>query len=100
MDQNINTEVPTPAVEEKSPTGAIISIVVIVLVLAFGAYYFLRQVPAAPGGQVLSPSELTADQTISDLSAQGTSTELSDIQKDLDATDFSNIEVGLSDISI
>lgn len=82
--------------EEKKPIGSIISIVVIVLVLALGAYYFLRQVPTPAS---LTSDEIQADTTISALSEQGTSTDISDIQKDLDATDLSGIEAGLSDIT-
>lgn len=83
---------------EKKPVGAIISIVVIVLVLAFGAYYFLKQVPTT--GSVLTNAETQADQTISSLSSQGTSTDLADIQKDLDATNLSGLDAGLGDIAI
>ncbi|MEK7568948.1 MAG: hypothetical protein AAB497_02445 [Patescibacteria group bacterium] len=98
MDQNINAGAPSP---EKGPIGAKISIIIVVLILAFGAYYFLKQVPVEEGlDTLLTPSEVQSDAAISNLSAQGTSTELSDIQKDLDATDLSNLDAGLSDIAI
>lgn len=99
MDQNINMG-GTTTPEEKKPLGTMISIVIVVLVIAFGAYYFLKQVPTATENVILTPAEIQADATISSLSAQGTSTDLSDIQKDLEATDFSNIDAGLSDIEI
>lgn len=87
--------------EEKKSVGSTISIIVIVFILAFGAYYFLRQVPREEGfGTLLTPSEVRNDATISNLSTQGTSTNLADIQKDLDATDLSNLDAGLSDIAI
>lgn len=94
MDQNTN--------EEKKPVGAIISIIIIVFVLAFGAYYFLKQVPSVPEekGSALIPTEIPADQTISALSTQGTSTELVDIKKDLDATNLSGLDAGLSNMAI
>lgn len=78
--------------EEKKPIGAIVSIIVIVLVLVFGASYFFKQVPSP----ALTPAEIQADPTISTLSTQGTSTNVADIQKDLNATDLS----GLGDIAI
>lgn len=94
----------TPMPQEKNQVGPIISIIVIVLVLAFGAYYFLKQVPVATetatGTGALTPAETQADASISSLSTQGTSTDLADIQKDLDATNLSSIEAGLSDIVI
>lgn len=87
--------------EGKKSAGPAMSIVIIVIVLALGAYYFLKQVPVEEGlNALLTPAEMQADATLSGLSAQGTSTELSDIQKDLDATDLSNLDAGLSDIEI
>lgn len=94
MDQNMNMG--EQVSEEKKPIGSIISIIVIVLVLALGAYYFLRQVPAPAS---LTSDEIQVDTTISALSEQGTSTDISDIQKDLNATDLSGIEAGLGDIT-
>ncbi|MBI5401076.1 MAG: hypothetical protein HZB12_03100 [Candidatus Yonathbacteria bacterium] len=86
--------------EEKKPIGAIVSIIVIVLVLVLGAYYSLRQLP--PTTEVANePSGVgLADSTVSALSTQGTSTEIDAIQKDLNATDFSSVGTGLSDIAI
>ena len=86
--------------EEKKPIGATISIIVIVLVLAFGAYYFLKQVPALDESVTLTSAEIQADTIISALSTQGTSTDIADIQKDLDATDFSGLETGLDNIAL
>lgn len=86
---------------EKGPVGVKISIIIVVLILAFGAYYFLKQVPVEEGfGSLLTPTEVQNDATISNLSAQGTSTDLGDIQKDLDATDLSGLDAGLGDIAI
>lgn len=98
MEQNMNMG--TSMNEEKKSTGALISIGIIVLLVAAGAYYFLRQVPMETDSVELTASEQRADAQISSLSTQGTSTELSDIQKDLDATDLSNLEAGLNDIAI
>ena len=87
--------------EEKSSVGVIISIVVVVLVLACGAYYFLKQVPA-PQETTGAPitTETPADATVSALSTQGTSTNIADIEKDLKATDIPTVNVGLSDVSL
>ena len=97
--ETINTAAQTPASEEKGSTGPVISIVVIVLVLAFGAFYFLKQVPLADNS-TLTPAEIQADQAISTLSTQGTSIDLTDIEKDLNATDLSGLDAGLADIVI
>lgn len=97
MDQNINNDAQVP---EKKSTGATISIIIIVLVLAYGAFYFSKQVPLPTENGVLTPAEIQTDQTISSLSEQGTSTDLADIQKDLEATDFSGLDAGLTDFAI
>jgi len=99
MDQNMNMGTPMP--EEKSSVGIIISIVVVVLVLAFGAYYFLKQ-GLAPQETTGTPAttEASADATVTALSAQGTSTNIADIEMDLKATDIPNVNVGLSDVSL
>ena len=85
--------------EEKNSTGSIISIIVIVLVLAFGAYYFMKQVPAVTETGTVTSAEMQSDSVISSLSTQGTSTDLTDIQKDLDATNLSGLDAGLGDIT-
>lgn len=88
-----NMNMGTGAPEEKKSTGAVISIVIIVLLLAFGAYYFLKQVPA---GDLSNSSATDSDQVAAALSAQGNSTELDAIQRDLDSSDYSKIDAGLS----
>ena len=88
MDQNINTGAQP---EAKGGTSAMISIVVIVLVLGFGAFYFFKQVPIPAETGSASPVDTQADPIISALSTQGTSTELVDIQKDLNATDLTSV---------
>lgn len=100
MDQNMNTGTPMP--EEKKSTSAVVSIIVIVLVIALGAYYFLKQVPLPaeePAGAPASAVE-QADATASALSAQGTSTDITDIQKDVNATDLKNLDAGLNNVAI
>lgn len=100
MEQSMNTGTPMP--EEKKSTSAIVSIIVIVLIIALGAYYFLKQVPLPaeePAGAPASAVEQT-DGTVSALSTQGTSTDIADIQKDLNATNLSGLDAGLSNVAI
>lgn len=101
MDQNTNMNV-SGQPEEKGAAGITIGIIIVVLVLVFGAYYFFKQVPVIDEsvGASLTPKEMAADETVSALSSQGTSTEISDIQKDLNATDLSNVGTGVSNIAI
>lgn len=104
MEPNTN---PTPVEqgEAKGSTGIITSVIVIVLVLGFGAYYFLKQVPATTetpttGTTTTDASKTAVDPTVSALSTQGTSTNINDIQKDLNATDLSNVGSGVSNVSL
>lgn len=96
--QETNTGTPAP---EKTSASSIISIIVIVLVIALGAFYFLRQVPNGEETADLStPSELQGDTTLSGLSNQGTSTNIADIEADLNATDLSGVDAGLTNINL
>lgn len=97
----MNMGMPTP--EKSTPVGAIIGIIVIVLILACGAYYFFTQlptteVPVAP--EATETPAMATDATVSAISTQGTSTNISDIEKDLNATNMSTVDVGLSDINL
>ena len=94
---NMNTSAQMPP--EKKSVGSVIGIIVIVLVLAGGAYYFLKMLPASTTIP-LTTAETQIDEATSALSTQGTSTEISDIQKDLDATNLTGLDAGLSDVSI
>lgn len=104
MEPNMNMG--TPMQEEKKPVGAIIGIIIIVLVLAIGAFYFLKQVPVPPENSQVAPVTTTTqrvpaeDPTISALSTQGASTDIADIERDLNASDFSTLDMGLSSVSI
>lgn len=89
---NMDTSMP----QEKSSMGVIISIVAVVLVVAFVAFYFFKQSPANPENMEVP----VTDSTVSALSAQGTSTNIADIEKDLNAADISTVDVGLSDINL
>lgn len=84
---------------EKEPAGALISIIIIVLVIIAGAYFFLKRVPTQESASVTPQTE--TDATTAALSTQGTSDEVADIQKDLDATpDISNVGAGLGDTQL
>jgi len=104
MEPNMNMGAPMQ--EEKKPVGAIIGIIVIVLVLAFGAFYFLKQVPTLNEGTTVTPVITNeqrlpeGDATVSALTTQSASTDIADIQKDLDASNFNTLDMGLNNVSI
>lgn len=83
---------------EKEPAGAMISIIIVALVIIAGAYYFLKRVPVP---EVSAPTQEQVDATTAALSAQGTSDDIADIQKDINATpDITDIGTGLGDIQL
>ncbi|OIO30938.1 hypothetical protein AUJ77_01195 [Candidatus Nomurabacteria bacterium CG1_02_43_90] len=101
MEQETNTILPGTQ-EEKTPFGVIISIIIIVGLLGVGAFYSLKKVPsvAEEMNQAFTPETgAENDAVVSKLSAQGTSTSITDIKKDLNTTDLSNITAGLKDIT-
>lgn len=94
MDQDMNNGV---APTQKEPAGAMISVIIIVLVIIAGAYYFLKRVPSTG----LPATQGEADALVATLSQQGTSDEISAIEQDLNATpDISTIGTGIGNITI
>ena len=93
--------------EEKKSAGPLVGIVIVVLVLIAGAVYVFmdskksvmeHEQPAVMEQQADAGVMIT-DTTVSALSEQGTSTDILEIEKDLQVTDLSGLDAGLSDIS-
>lgn len=83
---------------EKEPAGAMISIIIVVLVMLVGAYYFSKQIPLTTPPPVVSEE---VDPMVAALSSQGTSDEIADIQRDIDATpDLSLIGADLANVQL
>ncbi|MEK7538939.1 MAG: hypothetical protein AAB552_03800 [Patescibacteria group bacterium] len=102
MDQNMNMG---GMPEEKKSVGPLVGIVIVVLVLIAGAVYVfmdskksIMEQPAVMEQQV-NAGTMTTDATLSALSEQGASTDILEIEKDLQATDFSDLDAGLADVS-
>lgn len=74
----------------KGNTGPLVASVVIVLVLLISAFYALKERPLK---QEVAEPILDAD--IQALETQGTSTELTDIENDLNATDLNDLGLDL-----
>jgi len=104
MDQMQQNTTGTPAglpQEEKSMGALIGSIIVIAVIVLGGIYLWITrssesptQTETPPLGQTVKPDEATAA-----LLVQGTSSEISAIEKDLSATNLNNIDAGMSDIN-
>lgn len=85
---------PTQAPKKEGGAGPIIGIIIIIILLGFGGvYYFTTGVDQIQHDVM---EEMTPEEEAEALRAQGSSTDLSDIEADLEATDFS----GLDDASL
>ncbi|MDO8572843.1 MAG: hypothetical protein Q7S11_03715 [bacterium] len=97
------TGTPAGTPQEEKSIGALIgSIIVIAVIVIGGIYFWIIQsseftaptTTEAPSlGQTVAPDQETAA-----LLTQGTSNEVSDIEKDLDATNFDNLDAGMNNI--
>jgi flagellar basal body-associated protein FliL len=92
---------PTGTPQEEKSIGALIgSIIVIAVIVIGGIYFWMTQSTQSPTptetpslGQTVTPDQETAA-----LLSQGTSTEIPDIEKDLNATNLDNLDAGMKDI--
>lgn len=99
-------QMPMPAQEKSGGSGAMIgAVVVIVIIVALGAYVFMNRDSGtnAPQYSEEEQAELDAivdapDQTLEELQQQGSSDEIADIEADIDATDLDNLDQELGDI--
>lgn len=102
--------------QEKKSMGPLVGIVIVVLILIAGAVYaFVSSQPSVQEGSpaVMEEKKTTeqysagtvtetppaVDASVSALSVQGASSDLPEIQKDMQASDFSGLDAGFSDIS-
>lgn len=90
--------------EEKSMGPLIGSIIVIAIIVIGGIYFWMTRsvnAPETPSGTETSTlGQTTApDQETAALLNQGTSDEVVDIEKDLNATNLNNLDAGMNDIN-
>lgn len=100
-----NTTPPTPAPEEKSSWGSAIGIILIVAVIIIGGLYFWGQkiderMSEYEAGDVTVEDILNApDSQLEALSEeQSTSTDITDIEEDLNTTDLDELDAELDAI--
>lgn len=83
---------------ENKPAGPVIGVVIIILILIVGALYFwgakLNKEASRTPEDILNAE----DQTLNQLQTQSTSTEISDINVDLNATDLNSPDSDLKNI--
>ncbi|KKQ57684.1 MAG: hypothetical protein US77_C0018G0007 [Microgenomates group bacterium GW2011_GWC1_38_14] len=99
--QQNQTGTPAGMPQEEKSVGALIGSIIVVAVIVIGGIYFWMtrsgETPStetSPLGQTVPPDQETAA-----LLNQGTSDEISDIEKDLNATNLNNLDAGMDDIN-
>lgn len=94
--------------EEKKSTGPMVGIIIVVIVLLAGAAFAFRSSkesikeevsPSTNGGQVVTEEKVSVDSTVSELSIQGSSSDISEIEADMKATNLSGLDTGFAEIS-
>ena len=83
---------------ENKPAGPVIGVVIIILILIVGALYFWGAQLNKEANQTPDDILNAEDQTLNQLQTQSTSTEISDINADLNATDLNNLDADLQNI--
>jgi len=79
--------------ETEKTYGPIIGLVIIIVVIALGSVYFLQK-----REQNVAPQDQNAEQQTEQIVSQSDSDEITDIEADLNATNFSEIDAGISDL--
>jgi len=79
--------------ETEKTYGPIIGLVIIIVVIALGSVYFLQK-----REQNVAPQDQNAEQQTEQIVSQNDSDEITDIEADLNATNFSEIDAGISDL--
>ncbi|OHA27108.1 MAG: hypothetical protein A3D52_02245 [Candidatus Taylorbacteria bacterium RIFCSPHIGHO2_02_FULL_44_36] len=83
---------------ENRPAGPVIGAVIIILILVVGALYFWGAKLNKEANQTPEDILNTEDQTLNQLQTQGTTTDIDDINADLNATDLNNLDADLQNI--
>lgn len=106
--QEQNEQMSTPMTEEQTPTmqenvaepkkersaGGVIGIIIIIIILLVAVIYLFNTRQATPESIMAKP-----DKTTTELQTQSQSDKLSDINADLKASDFNNIDAELNQIN-
>ena len=89
---------PNTQTSENKPAGPVIGAVIIILILVVGALYFWGAKLNKEANQ--TPEDILGgeDKTLEQLQTQSTSTEIGDIEADLNVTDLDNLDADLQNI--
>lgn len=92
QESNQNQNVP-PTPNKEGGAGPVIGIIIIIILLGLGGvYYFTTGVDQIQSEDAMMEESMSADEAAAKVREQGSSTDLADIEADLQATDFSGLD--------
>ncbi|MFQ5541047.1 MAG: hypothetical protein ACE5F4_02275 [Candidatus Paceibacteria bacterium] len=93
QDPDMSRNEPPAPPEKEGGLGPVIGIIIIIALLVIGGvYYFTVGIDQIQNGQSAIENEMTAGEEANVLRQQSGSTELADIEADLNATDLSGLD--------
>lgn len=81
---------------EREGKGPVVGIVVIIILLILGGVYLWQS--KSPVETPVDETATTTDQMINDLSTQGTSTDETGIEADVNATNLNGLDSGMTEV--
>lgn len=89
-----------PIPEAKEGNGALIGTIIVILVIILGGIYvlFLKPEATTPNNIEINGGLNSEDSVVNELSQQGESAELSEIEADLNSTNLEDLDTDLNDI--
>lgn len=94
-------QVPQEEIQERSSSGSLIGVAIIIIVLVAGGIYFWSTAVGRDRGSDQLPTIQSGgevDAIVNQLNSQGTSDEVADIEADLNTTGLDNLDSELSDL--
>ena len=91
------SQAPQSSTPEQKSMGSLVGILIILVVIILGGWYFLNQ--RSQEVPFLDEENVRAEASINALETQGTSDELDSIEADLNATDLSDLDAELDSIN-
>ncbi|MBP9856207.1 MAG: hypothetical protein KBC48_02815 [Candidatus Pacebacteria bacterium] len=86
----------TNMTSEREGKGPVVGIVVIIILLILGGVYLWQS--KSPVETPVDETATTTDQMINDLSTQGTSTDETGIEADVNATNLNGLDSGMTEV--
>ena len=94
MDTFNPNQMPQVGIPEKKSHGPLIAVIIILVLIIVGGLYFLKERTMDQQTYIPPMQTTEEDAATASLKTQGSSDDLSSIEADLNASDFSNLDQG------